>query len=399
MTLEAGKQFGHYVIRSQIGAGGMGEIYLAEDTRLERKIALKILPESVAQDEERMQRFVREAKSASALNHPNIITIYEIGETDNTHFIATEYIEGETLREQLKGSPVNLKSALEIAIQVASALDAAHRAGIVHRDIKPENVMVLSAVRFELLNGLGRFALYQGDYAAARKAYEEGLAAGRAANDLRQIALSKIGLGAVANLQDDFAAARKFIEEALTISRKLDDKFGIVSALNHLGDLARAEGDDVAARPLLEESLAISRQLGNKSGASWSLNSLGAIAYGEGNFVAARSHFAEALATGQELRTKIIISFSLDGFAALAVKREELKCAARLAGAADQLRELIGFEIEPYERRFCDVYLAELKTKIDEAAFANLYEQGRKLKLEEAVALCQEETEEKATLV
>ena len=89
-----------------------------------------------------MQRFVREAKSASALNHPNIITIYEIGETDNTHFIATEYIEGNTLRERLKGAPINLKSALEIAIQVASALDAAHRTGIVHRDIKPENVMI-----------------------------------------------------------------------------------------------------------------------------------------------------------------------------------------------------------------------------------------------------------------
>src|SRR6266511_3978323 len=140
--LEMGKCFGRYQIIEQIGAGGMGEVYLAEDTHLERKIALKILPESVAHDEERMRRFVREAKSASALNHPNIITIYEIGETDNTHFIATEYIEGDTLRERLKGSPINLKSALEIAIQVASALDAAHRTGIVHRDIKPENVMI-----------------------------------------------------------------------------------------------------------------------------------------------------------------------------------------------------------------------------------------------------------------
>jgi serine/threonine protein kinase/Tfp pilus assembly protein PilF len=140
--LEAGKRFGHYEIIKQIGAGGMGEVYLAKDTRLERKTAIKILRGNVAEDEERMQRFVREAKSASALNHPNIITIYEIGETDNTHFIATEYIEGDTLRKRLKGSPINLKSALEIAIQVASALDAAHRTGIVHRDIKPENVMI-----------------------------------------------------------------------------------------------------------------------------------------------------------------------------------------------------------------------------------------------------------------
>ncbi len=140
--LEAGKLFGHYEIIEQIGVGGMGEVYLAKDTRLERRIALKILPEKFATDRGRMRRFVRESKSASALNHPNIITIYEIGEADNTHFIATEYIEGDTLRERLKGSAVNLKSALEMAIQVASALDVAHRNGIVHRDIKPENVMI-----------------------------------------------------------------------------------------------------------------------------------------------------------------------------------------------------------------------------------------------------------------
>jgi len=140
--LEAGKRFGHYDIIKQIGVGGMGEVYLAKDTRLERKTAIKILRVNVAQDEERMQRFVREAKSASALNHQNIITIYEIGETENTHFIATEYIEGHTLRERLKGPSINLKSALEIAIQLANALDAAHRTGIVHRDIKPENVMI-----------------------------------------------------------------------------------------------------------------------------------------------------------------------------------------------------------------------------------------------------------------
>lgn len=100
--LQRGQDLGHYEIIEQIGEGGMGEVYLAEDTHLERRIALKILPEKFATDRERMQRFVREAKSASALNHPSIITIYEIGETDNTHFIATEYVEGDTLRERLK---------------------------------------------------------------------------------------------------------------------------------------------------------------------------------------------------------------------------------------------------------------------------------------------------------
>jgi serine/threonine-protein kinase len=140
--ISTGEQIGRYRIRSAIGKGGMGEVFLAEDTELERLIALKILPKDLANDTERMRRFVQEAKSASALNHPNIITIYEIGKTDDTHFIATEYIEGETLHSRLRNESMNLKTVLDIAIQVASALDAAHRAGIVHRDIKPENVMI-----------------------------------------------------------------------------------------------------------------------------------------------------------------------------------------------------------------------------------------------------------------
>jgi serine/threonine-protein kinase len=142
MTLEVGTKFGRYEIRSQVGAGGMGEVYLAQDTMLDRKVALKILPPALAEDKDRMNRFVREARLASALNHPNIITIHEIGEIDGVHFIATEYIEGETLTAQLQRDSLSLKSTLEISLQVASALDAAHRAGIVHRDIKPDNIMV-----------------------------------------------------------------------------------------------------------------------------------------------------------------------------------------------------------------------------------------------------------------
>jgi serine/threonine protein kinase len=140
--ISAGEQIGRYRIRSAIGKGGMGEVFLAEDTELERLVALKVLPKDLANDTERMRRFVQEAKSASALNHPNIITIHEIGKTNNGHFIATEYIEGETLHSRLKSEPMNLKSVLDIAIQVTSALDAAHRAGIIHRDIKPENIMI-----------------------------------------------------------------------------------------------------------------------------------------------------------------------------------------------------------------------------------------------------------------
>ena len=142
MSVDEGTRLGRYEIRSQLGAGGMGEVYLAQDTKLDRKVALKILPPKLAEDKDRMSRFVREAKSASALNHPNIITIHEIGEIDGTHFIATEFIEGETLKTRLQRESPSLKSTLEIALQVASALDVAHRAGIVHRDIKPDNIMV-----------------------------------------------------------------------------------------------------------------------------------------------------------------------------------------------------------------------------------------------------------------
>jgi serine/threonine-protein kinase len=140
--ISTNEQIGRYKIRSAIGKGGMGEVFLAEDIELERLVALKVLPEDLANDSDRLRRFAQEAKSASALNHPNIITIYEIGKTDSTHFIATEYIEGETLHSRLKSEPMNLKSVLDVAIQAASALDAAHRAGIIHRDIKPENIMI-----------------------------------------------------------------------------------------------------------------------------------------------------------------------------------------------------------------------------------------------------------------
>jgi eukaryotic-like serine/threonine-protein kinase len=137
-----GKTLNYYRVLSLLGAGGMGEVYLAEDLRLERRVALKILPPELAENKERLTRFVREAKAASALNHPNIITIHEIGKIDSTHFIAAEYIEGETLRSWIKRQPTDAQTALDAAIQIVSALDAAHRAGITHRDIKPDNIMI-----------------------------------------------------------------------------------------------------------------------------------------------------------------------------------------------------------------------------------------------------------------
>src|SRR6266699_3070991 len=137
-----GKLIGHYRIESLIGVGGMGEVYLARDERLGRKAALKLLPDTLTTDETQLSRFKTEARSASALNHPNILTVYEIGAEGNRQFIATEFIEGMTLRASLGCGRRNLHAALEIAVQVASALAAAHEAGVVHRDIKPENIML-----------------------------------------------------------------------------------------------------------------------------------------------------------------------------------------------------------------------------------------------------------------
>src|SRR5688500_4302909 len=142
MTVAAGTKLGRYEIRSQIGAGGMGEVYLADDTKLDRKVALKVLPEDVASKQERMARFVREAKAAAALNHPNIAHIYEIDQVDGHHFIAMEYIEGVTLREKIYRDSGDLKTFLRHLRQVAEALAKAHAAGIVHRDLKPDNVMI-----------------------------------------------------------------------------------------------------------------------------------------------------------------------------------------------------------------------------------------------------------------
>ena len=140
--LKTGEDFTHYKIIRLIGSGGMGDVYLAEDTILERKVALKLMPESVVAGSENLQRFEQEARAASGLNHPNILTVYEIGAHEGCRFMVTEFIEGESLRERLKRARIKPDQALEIAIQVATALETAHENGIIHRDIKPENIMI-----------------------------------------------------------------------------------------------------------------------------------------------------------------------------------------------------------------------------------------------------------------
>ena len=144
MSLAAGTHLGRYEILALLGAGGMGEVYLARDSQLDRQVAIKVLPADLAGDQARMQRFIQEARAASALNHPNILTVHEIGEADSSSFIVTEFIDGVTLRQRLAGKRLKIGDVLEIAIQVANALARAHQAGIVHRDIKPENIMIRS---------------------------------------------------------------------------------------------------------------------------------------------------------------------------------------------------------------------------------------------------------------
>ena len=140
--LTQGTKVGRYEIRSKIAEGGMGEVYLALDTELNRTVAVKVLHEAVAANEQRMRRFIQEAQAASALNHPHILTIHEIGTIDKSKFIATEFIDGDTLRKRINNGSQKLNEILEITIQTAGALAAAHAAGIIHRDIKPENIMV-----------------------------------------------------------------------------------------------------------------------------------------------------------------------------------------------------------------------------------------------------------------
>ncbi|MBL8205534.1 MAG: protein kinase [Blastocatellia bacterium] len=167
------QQLLHYHILSPIGAGGMGEVLLAEDTRLKRNVAVKLLPAHFTKDTDRVLRFEQEARVASALNHPNILTIHEIGVVEQTHFIVTEFVEGKTLRQQMTGEPVLLETALDWVLQIASALEAAHNAGIVHRDIKPENVMVRPDGLVKVLDfGLAKLTERRGDGAKKRQGEE-----------------------------------------------------------------------------------------------------------------------------------------------------------------------------------------------------------------------------------
>src|SRR6202162_5299768 len=142
MPLSSGQRLGPYEVLAPLGAGGMGEVYRALDPRLGREIAIKVLPTELASDPERLKRFEREARAASALSHPNIITVYDVGTTGSVSYMAIELIDGKTLHDLIVPGPLPIRKLLDIAVQVAEGLAAAHEAGIIHRDLKPPNVMV-----------------------------------------------------------------------------------------------------------------------------------------------------------------------------------------------------------------------------------------------------------------
>src|ERR1700736_4961152 len=152
MLLSAGDRLGPYEILSSIGAGGMGEVYLARDPRLGREVAIKILPAAFSADPDRLRRFEQEARAAGALNHANILAIYDIGTHEGSPFLVTELLDGETLRERLQSGPLPLRKALEVAVQVARGISAAHEKGIVHRDLKPANLFLTTDGRVKILD-------------------------------------------------------------------------------------------------------------------------------------------------------------------------------------------------------------------------------------------------------
>ena len=176
MTLASGTKMGPYDILAPLGAGGMGEVYRARDTRLERDVAVKVLPASYSADPDRLRRFEQEARAASQLNHPNIVTVHDFGTHQGSPYVVQELLEGETLRERIESGSLGTRKATEYALEIAHGLAAAHDKGIVHRDLKPENIFITADGRVKILDfGLAKLLGSDGDAGAAGSARYGGL--------------------------------------------------------------------------------------------------------------------------------------------------------------------------------------------------------------------------------
>ena len=378
-------------------------------TSLLDKSLLVQKPQTDSEPRFRMLEVVREyalellevSGEAEAVHHNHAAYFLALGEKAEQHLQGTE--SGKWL-DLLEEEHDNLRAALQWSLEndaeTAARLAAALRFfWIFHSHLTEGRQCMKTAleradnssatVRIKLLNGIGISARNQGDYETARRMHEIILRDNQSPDNEREITLSIRCLGAIAMRQGDFPEARRFLERALVISRRLKDETEIGYSFAYLGTLARSEGDIARAYELISESFEIFKRSNNKEAVSASLSDLGFINYDQGNYEKAQSHFAEGLVMARSLRDKISISYFLDGFAALALRRGELQMAVRLAGAAEQLRESIGYEIDFADGRFRDIYLSELRGTLSEADFAKFYERGHKMKLDDAIKLIQ----------
>ena len=241
--------------------------------------------------------------------------------------------------------------------------------------------------RWKILYGIGLIAILQGNYHSGRNFLEQSIDTANLASDRRRAAISANTLAMALFELGNLRQARTLTEESLAIGKELNDKYVIARALLTSGELARSEDDYEAARRFYEEALEFFEQIGIKNGLAGTLINLGAITYLQGDFKMSRFYYEKGLKMCRKLGLKVLLICCLDGFAALSVKQSELELSARLSAAAEALGGSIGFVSEKEDRRFRDAYLAELKSKMDEADFSEFYEQGRKMKLEEVLAV------------